>query len=101
MPGRHLVTVPSSRSVRYKISAPAHGAVIQPPGFSEEWVVSSSNNPDWICATVAPAEFVQVLGNSPGFGPAAASGADWPLCSPGDSQGLDNSIDDNDCGNQD
>ena len=85
--------------MRYKISAPAQGAAIQPPGFFEKCSVSSSNNPAWICATVALAGFAPVPGSSHDFEPAAASAAGWQLCSPGDSQGRDNNIDDGGYGN--
>ena len=101
MPDRHLVTVSSNHSMRYKISAPAQGTAIQPLGVFEEWSISSSNNPDSICATVALAGFAPVPGSSHDFEPVAASAAGWLLCSPGDSQGVDNSIDDGGYGNQD
>ena len=87
--------------MRYKISAPAQEVAIQPPGGFEEWSISSSNNPDWICATVAPAGFGPVPGSSHDFEPVSASAAGWLLCSSGDSQGVDNSIDDGGYGNQD
>ena len=78
------------RSVRYKISVPA----IQFLESLKKWPVFASNSPDWICAIVAPAESVQVLGSNSDFEPAGAIGADWRLCSPGDSRGPDNSFDD-------
>ena len=85
--------------MRYKISAPAHGTANQPPEGFVERSISSSNNPDWICATVALAGFARVPGSSHDFEPAAASAAGWLLCSPGDSQGRDNNIDDGGYGN--
>jgi len=86
--------------MRYKISAPAQGTAIQSPGGFEEWSISS-NNPDWICATVALAGCAPVPGSSHDFEPVAANAAGWLLCSPGDNQGLDNNTDGGGYGNQD
>ena len=87
--------------MRYKISAPAQEAALQPPVFFEKCSISSSNNQDWIYATVALAGFVPVPGSSHDFETAAASAAGWLICLPGDSQGLDNSIDGSGYGNLD
>ena len=87
--------------MRYKISALAQGVVLQPPGFFEKCSVSSSNNPALICATVALAGFAPVPGSSHDSESVAASASGWLLCSPGDNQGVDNSIDDGGCGDLD